>query len=354
MAWTADLRRKAETSAKRLIESRSRARSLRDRSIPPMKVVTSRRPTTLYYLAPCETAPSGGVRVIYRHVDLLNELGIPAAVLHDQTGFRSNWFENSTRIVATDEVELHPDDILVVPEFYGAGLHGAPRGVRVIVFNQGAYHTFDHVDRQATAPGAPYAGVPDLIGILTVSDDSERLLGYAFPDLPILRARPVVDGDLFHPGPEPGGRRLAFTQSRRPAEREQLLHLLRARGIDWELAPIAGRSEAEVAGILRASSIFLSFSDRDGFGLPPAEAMASGCFVIGFTGGGGEEFFDPAYCAPVTTILEFAEAIERSVALPPVELRERGLLASSTVLARYSVDGLRDDLRAVYEPLVVR
>jgi hypothetical protein len=354
MSWTAELRRKAEASTKRLIESRSRARTLRDRSIPPMTMVSSKRPTTVYYLAPCETAPSGGVRVIYRHVDLLNELGIPAAVLHDRPGFRSTWFENDTRIVATGDVELHPDDILVVPEFYGVGLHGVPRGVRVIVFNQGAYHTFDHVDRSTTAPGAPYADVKNLIGILTVSADSERLLGYAFPHIPIMRARPVVDGDLFHPGLQPGRRQLAFMRSRRPAEREQLLHLLRARGIDWPLTPISGRSEAEVAEVLRGSAIFLSFSERDGFGLPPAEAMASGCFVVGFTGGGGDEFFDPEYCAPVRTIVEFAQEVERAVARPVDDLRQRGLVASESILARYNVDGLRDDLKGVYAPLIVR
>jgi glycosyltransferase involved in cell wall biosynthesis len=49
-------------------------------------------------------------------------------------------------------------------------------------------------------------------------------------------------------------------------------------------------TEAEVARTLRGSRFFLSTSVQEGFGLPPLEAMGCGCLVIGFTGGGGDEF----------------------------------------------------------------
>jgi hypothetical protein len=346
------LRGRGEALTKRLIESRRSARDARDRAIPRFAVGGAGGPTTVYYLAPCENKPSGGIRVIYRHVDLLAELGIPAAVVHAEPGFRCNWFENSTRVVAPADVVLGADDILVVPEFYGPGMAGLPPGVRVLVFNQGAYHTFDHIDRATTPPGAPYSGIAGLLGVLTVSDDSERLLSYAFPGVPILRARPVVDESVFHPGPEPTARRMAYMESRRGAERELLLHLLRARGLDWELAPISGMPEAEVARLLRETPVFLSFSDRDGFGLPPAEAMASACYVIGFDGGGGGEFLTPDVSSPVTTVLAFAEAVEAAAEQPLSELRVRGMRASARILERYSAAGLADDLRAVYGPLV--
>ena len=50
-------------------------------------------------------------------------------------------------------------------------------------------------------------------------------------------------------------------------------------------------SYAEVANSLNSSRLFLSFGHPEGFGLPIAEAMASGCWVVGYSGGGGDELF---------------------------------------------------------------
>ena len=39
------------------------------------------------------------------------------------------------------------------------------------------------------------------------------------------------------------------------------------------------------------SKIFLSFSYAEGFGMPPIEAAMAGNKVIGYTGGGGKEYW---------------------------------------------------------------
>lgn len=329
-----------------------RARGYLYRTPPRLQVRPATTPTTVYYLAPHGRTASGGVRVIYRHVELLNEMGIPAAVLHKVSGFRAGWFESSARVVSPRTIQLEDNDILVVPEFYGPGLRWLPPNVRLLIFNQGGYHTFDALDRDSTGPGAPYAGLDQLIGVVTVSEDSRALLQHAFPQLPIALCRVVVDGSLFHPGAEPARRQIAYTTTRREEEREQLLHILRARGVDWELAPIAGLTETAVAEVLRRSALFLSFSDRDGFGLPPAEAMACGSYVVGYPGGGGTEFFDPAYSHPVNSLLEFAQAVEDATTRPLEDLAESGRRASGAILTRYSTEGLLADLDELYAPLV--
>jgi hypothetical protein len=343
-----------------LVERSRLAKDLAWRQLPRFAVRADvDTPPTAYYLAPHLPRPSGGVRVIYRHVDALAAAGIPAAVVHDKAGFRCTWFANTTRVLAAEDVVLGPADVLVVPECYGPGLAGLPDGVRVVIFNQGAYHTFDLIPLEGTDAGAPYRGARGLQGLLAVSEDSAALLRYAFPELPVAVCRQVIDGEVFHPGAQPPGRRISFTTSRRPEERHQLLHLLRSRGAltGWTLTPIAGYTEAETARIMRESAVFLSFSERDGFGLPPAEAMASGCYVVGYPGGGGRDFFDPAYCHPVDDgdLLGFARAVEQACAAQqadPTSFTGRGRAASKSILDRYQASALREDVVAFFTPLL--
>lgn len=184
-------------------------RSARDRRWrqPPRLRVDPHRPGApqVYYLSPCPRTPAGGVRVIYRHVDLLNEAGVPAAVVHTQPGFRCRWFANETRLVSPSEAVLRPADILVVPEVFGPGLGRLPQGPPVVIFNQNAYHTFDAVPFSSTRAGDPYAGLDGLVALLTVSEDNEQLLRYTFPTVAVHLVRPVVDGATFKPGPCPDG-----------------------------------------------------------------------------------------------------------------------------------------------------
>lgn len=313
---------------------------------------------TIHYLCPDDDKPSGGIRVIYRHVDLLNAAGRSAAVLHERPGFRVTWFGNDTRVRAARDVTLGRDDLLVVPEFYGPGLGTLPAGCRKVVFNQNAYQTFSRVPFAATAPGAPYAGVAGIEALLTVSQDNAALLRHAFPGLPVHVARVVVDERVFHPGTAPAGRRIGYMPRRRAEEQEQLLHILRGRGVldGWELVPIDGMTETQTAEALRGCAFFLSFSEREGFGLPPAEAMAGGAYVVGFTGLGGRDFFDPAFCAPVAEadLLAFAVAVEQALRWydeDPGALAAAGRAASKHVLAHYHEDGLRADLLAFYDGL---
>lgn len=56
------------------------------------------------------------------------------------------------------------------------------------------------------------------------------------------------------------------------------------------LTVIDGLAEDEVAATLKATDVFVAISAKEAFGLPPLEAMAAGCAVVGFPGDGGFEF----------------------------------------------------------------
>jgi glycosyltransferase involved in cell wall biosynthesis len=119
--------------------------------------------------------------------------------------------------------------------------------------------------------------------------------------VPVIRIRIGVDAAFRRPADADRPRRLAYMPRKRPEEARQVLGMLRLRGAldGWEVLALDGLSQAEVADCLSECSLFLSFSQLEGFGLPPLEALASGCFVIGYSGFGGQEYFDPRYALEV-------------------------------------------------------
>jgi hypothetical protein len=70
----------------------------------------------IYILCPDTQQPIGGVKIIYQQIDILNQLGYNAFVLHTEKDFRCNWFNNTTAIAYFNQVKIDPSDIVWVPE----------------------------------------------------------------------------------------------------------------------------------------------------------------------------------------------------------------------------------------------
>lgn len=323
---------------------RSAGAALRAFTQPLPKLRSTRQQLTaptLYFPTPDYDVPAGGIRVVYRHVDVLNDAGVPAAVLHRRSSFRCSWFANTTRIAAGDSVRLGPSDVAVVGELATGLLDSLPTGRRFVVFNQNPHLTW----REASdARVGHYLGHPDLAALLTVSDHSVDVLRYMAPAARILRVHNSIDPTVFFPGAraEPT-RTIAFMPRRGSSEARQVLGMLSARGVldGWQVIALEGLTEAQVADRLRTASIFLSFAYQEGFGLPAAEAMACGCHVVGFHGFSGREFLHPEFSSPVAPgdILGMARAVERVVGTEqatPGWCRASGARAAQFVAQAYS------------------
>jgi glycosyltransferase involved in cell wall biosynthesis len=89
----------------------------------------------------------------------------------------------------------------------------------------------------------------------------------------------------------------------------------RHRGIPW--IAIDNADEAKVANLLGESAIFLATSLYEGFGLPPLEAMACGCVVVGFHGYGGLEYARPdnGFWCSEGALIECTRTLARVVSL---------------------------------------
>ena len=263
-------------------------------------------------MAPDLSRPSGGVRTIYRSVDLLNAAGMPAAVVHARKGFRCGWFDNSTSVVYPP-FRVGTRDVLVPPAYLYFRVPGLAPGVRKVIFNQNAYRTFRYSPAGAASLGASLNN-SDVFGMLVVSEDNERYLEHAFPGVAIARMHHWIDPAVFHVDVSARRRKIAVMPRKRRDEFEQLVGILTARRalVGWELEVLEGRPEGDVAARLRESVLFISLSKAEGFGLPPAEAMACGCHVIGFHGMGGREIFRSPFALAIEDgdVLALAMAVE--------------------------------------------
>lgn len=235
--------------------------------------------------------PRGGTDVLYDHVGVLRRNGFDAFVVHTTPNFRYPFGQTDVPVVdASSGLGVSRDDVLVVPEDHRAAIKSCGNtGCRKVLFCQNHYYVF-----QGLAPGETWKDF-GISGYLCVSTPIQRAMKAWFG----------VDADIVRPGIDP----VFFGDSSRPPEfpitiacmprkgwdtLRLVRGLLAASGFDKSAAmswlEIDGMTREQVATHLRQSHIFLSTGTYEGLGLPPIEAMAARCLVVGFTGGGGLDY----------------------------------------------------------------
>ena len=337
--------------------------------------------TKIYFICPNNKFASGGVKQIYRQVELLNSNGFNAVVLHKKT-MQENWFSHqipvetspyifkklkylyknkkidffknlTLEILKKRSTIIEKDSILVFPEIYGPKMYEIEKGTRKVIFNQNCYYTFEHYSLFQNTNENPYLH-QDTIATICCSEDAKSYLKFTFPDAKILRMLLGIDSKIFSFS-ENKKKLIAFMPRKLSDDVTQVINIVRQRNLlnDWEFASIDNKSEKEVAEIMKQSAIYLSFNHREGFGLPPVEAMATGCYVIGYKGQAGKEYFKNEFSSPVEdgNIISFVEKIEEAIEIykhDPNELLRKGKLASDFVLEHYNIDKEEQDIKRIW------
>jgi hypothetical protein len=252
----------------------------------------------IIFLCPSDDTPTGGVKVIYRHCEILNALGVDCVVMHPfDHDFRCSWFPHAARFATGPQLDPW-QDFVIVPELWALpfGTQCRAAGVRYGIFVQNGYLTHPILPSHTRADMEAVYHNADLI--LSISADSTRMVRRNYAGI---RAEQIVDirysiGTFFQP---PAAR---FIEA--PAKcvsfmpRKLADHAVRVAFAlggqlppGWRLMPIQNASEADVAKLLFDSSIFMSFSEFEGLPLPPLEAAIAGNLVIGYTGQGAREYW---------------------------------------------------------------
>lgn len=346
----------------------------------------------IYFICPDNKMATGGVKQLYRQVDILNKNGFNACILHKKKNFRSTWFKNETKIEYNKQLfkelnflikynkvnnfksrftkfkiqlsslfqkseALDKNGILVFPEIYGPHFGLVKEDMKKVIFNQNCYYTFNYYNLEDTYLTNPYED-KNTLATIVASEDATKYISYAFPKLNVLRLRLGIDATLFHYSGQKK-KQIAFMPRKLNEDVTQVVNILKIRNQckDWNFVPIEGKNEEQVAAILRESQLFLSFNYNEGFGLPPAEAMACGCTVIGYQGRGGMEYFKPEFSYPVLDrdIISFVEKIESFISdfdKNPSVFEEKGKAASSFILQEYSFENEEKDIVQIWKQIL--
>ncbi len=235
--------------------------------------------------------PSGGIRTIFRHIEALRRNGFDAALVKADQSLMPRWFEYDVPMLDSSRgLSLLPDDHVVIPEIAEVFFRQLRTSrARRYVFNQNHFYTYRPFPDAAEAYRE--YGVHQVLACShQVKAFVEDFLGYR--DVPVVP--PVVDARFFQDRPK--RLQIAYMPRKRGEDAAFIRRTLayafpETRDVPW--VPIADKTEAEVAEILAESALFLSMNHREGLGLPPLEAMAAGCLVVGFRGGGGRDYARP-------------------------------------------------------------
>ena len=293
--------------------------------------------------------------MLYRHVDILNANGFQAYIVHSSRKFEISWFEYSTPVLR-GRIAMNAQDIAVYSEIGGLNIAEWAKGKRTVIFNQNCYYSFTRYPMEGRVK-TPYLQ-PDVIATIVVSDDSKRYLEWVFPKLPVHRIRYSIHPKIYYP--QEKKQQICFMPRKNKEDAKQVLYMLRYRKklAGWTIRPIEGVSEARAAEIIRESAIFMSFGHPEGFGLPPAEAMASEAIVIGYDGRGGSEFWQ-GHGIQIETgdILGYAQEMENVLeeySRDPSRLKAMAKDAGRFIRDTYSLEAERQSIVGCWEAILGR
>lgn len=229
--------------------------------------------------------PAGGIKVIYQHCMLLRQLGIDAKPLL-MGNYNGNFFHFEIPTVKYEEVvdSIGSSDIVVATEFkpYEGLLFKEATKVLFLQNWIGLIKWLEPKDREFNYLDLGYS---------TVITCSRFCTEYVkeHMNIPVTTITNGIDLNLFTPADEKRIPNRILAMSRKnPEDLKSIIKLLKT--VSYDIKIVDGLTQEQLIDEYQSADIFLATGYPEGFSLPPLEAMACGCVVVGFSGGAGSEF----------------------------------------------------------------
>lgn len=229
--------------------------------------------------------PIGGVKVSLQHCLLLREMGFDVYPLC-MGRYRGDFFGFDLEYLDYNQIkrQITDSDILVFPE-YLANMHSKfPVGVKVI-FVQNWMFIYKPSDGDELTD-TTYAN----LGYDHIICCGDYMYDCLKPEDQMIThmVKNYIDHDRFTAGSFRQEYRLLAMPRKNKKDLDAIIGKITKRG--WDIVFADNLSESELIKEYQKADVFLATGYPEGFGLPPIEAMACGCAVVGFTGRGANEF----------------------------------------------------------------
>ena len=314
-------------------------------------IKTSKHKATIIHILPYNLTVCGGIKVHFQLVELEKQLGHISYAAFPHRSIPT-WFHHSVTCIsyadakeflqqkALVKIVVGWEDIDVLKQFDADVRVSYIQGESLIKHSLTDFEVFEKEHK----------------GKIWYSSKWNRSVNKA-PTGPLVS--PYIDTNVFYPNEIPS-----------ILSKLQLLVLTRKDGRKkWEdvenyLLPqvkerlgitfLNDTTEEQFAKTLRNSNIFFTHSYLEGLGLPSLESMASKTLVIGYSGGGGNDFMvSGENCYNSSTgdargVAEVLSLITHS-SFDPQSVLEKGY---ATALSKYSKDNTLDQLKAEIDALL--
>lgn len=275
----------------------------------------------IIYFNTTEKRPSGGSKIIYRHSDIINNLGvkeIKSEVLHIKKSKISKFKTSIKKIFKIQQIESgwkfsdiciaknykskwvnynikirnkfnfdKKNDFIILPEIWA---HFAEdflikQNIKYGIFVQNGY-AMNYTSNKKKLINA-YRNAEF---ILSYSKDISQCVKVAFNT----NSSKIIKTNISINTDQKFNKKNIITYMPRklPSHSNNLLFFLQPNlPKNWIIKPIDQLNQEQTFDCLKKSRIFLSFSNMEGLGMPPLEAAILGNKVIGYTGQGGTEYW---------------------------------------------------------------